>query len=76
MKRGFKSPFDFFTKGVDYNGSKALLIMNGLLTLHPVLSEISKDVVQKTNIPKEEIEGLLDSLKSVLPFEPYGYQRE
>lgn len=74
VKRGLKSPYDFFTKGVDYKGQKALLIMNGLLMLHPVLSKFIKEEIPETSV--KDVNGLLESLKGVLPFDPYDYQKE
>lgn len=74
VKRGLKSPYDFFTTGVDYQGQKALLIMNGLLMLHPVLSKFIKEEIPETSV--KDVNGLLESLKGVLPFDPYDYQKE
>lgn len=76
VKRGLKSPFDFFTSKVEVNGKPALLIMNGLLQLNLALSEIDTATLNdKTLFTKEEIAELIDSLKDTLPFELYDYQR-
>ena len=73
VKRGFKSPYDFFTVKVEHQGAPGLLIMNGLLELHPVLSTMY--VPEVTGFPEKEIEDFLDSMKGKIPFGPYEYQR-
>lgn len=74
MKRGFKSPYDFFTKKVQYEGKDALVIMNGLVQMHPTLSKMQ--VPEVSGFSKEEIMEYLETLKGVIPFELYDYQRE
>lgn len=74
VKRGFKSPYDFFTKKVQHNSKDALIIMSGLVQLHPVLSTLQE--IEVSGFSKVEISEFLDTLKGVIPFELYDYQRE
>ena len=75
VKRGFKSPYDYFTTATEYQGKKALIIMNGLLDLHNVLSELKpKDT--SGSFQESEVLEVLEDLKDVLPFTHYDYQRK
>lgn len=79
VKRGFKSPYDFFTQSVDYKGKKALIIMNGLINLHSALNELknqSPQYQETSEFQESEIIEFLNELEGVLPFTHYDYQRK
>ena len=64
VKRGFKSPFIYFTK--KFNDS--LIVYNGHLRL------IGHPEVLKSDFTLNEIKEYLESVIPILPFKPYDYQ--
>ena len=64
VKRGFKSPFIYFTK--KFNNS--LIVYNGHLRL------IGHPEVLKSDFTLNEIKEYLQSVIPILPFKPYDYQ--
>jgi len=70
VKRGFKSPYDYFSS-VQNN---KLLVMNGHLSL---LSSFG--IYPHENTPEysvDELTEFLDSMNSILPFEPHDFQKK
>ena len=64
VKRGFKSPFIYFTKKVN----DSLIVYNGHLRL------IGHQEVLETDYTLDDIKEYLQSVIPVLPFKPYDYQ--
>lgn len=75
VKRGFKSPYDFFTTKTEVNGVPALLIMNGLVELNPNLSDLAPEI-ENTGFSEEEIQEVINDIQKNLPFTYYEYQSE
>ena len=68
VKRGFKSPYDYFAKVQD----DKLIVMNGHI---PLLQHFGVPQQELTSdYTPEELETFLTTIKQDLPFSPYDYQ--
>jgi superfamily II DNA or RNA helicase len=70
VKRGFKSPYDYFAT-VENNNLK---VLNGHLQLLSNFG-ISNETL-KTEFDESDIDEFLENIKKILPFPPYDYQEK